>query len=258
MNPQQPSPPSLGKMLVARGLVTAEELEHALRVQEETGMPLGEAIKSLELVSPSELSDLLAVQRAWRPLGRMLVEQELLSDEQLSDCLDEGERTGSRLGDVLRARGIVSPSALERVLAEQYRLEIELERGFGAGLRGEIERRYRLKRGQEAGVEELERADDDEPAKPLSTLSGRLDVTGHREEHDRIAVLQQRLEDRENMLQSLGTALQRTSEELERVRGEVAERDAIIGTLRRRLGEPDEAERATVHQLRTAEQHGHR
>lgn len=243
-------------MLVERGLITEPELERALRVQEETGAPLGEVIKALELVSPSELSDLLAVQRAWRPLGRMLVEHGLLDEEQLADCLDEGDRTGRRLGDVVRARGIVSTSALESALAEQYRLEVELERGFGAGLRGEIERRHRLKRGQEARDETVERTPTGPTGKPLSTLSGRLDVTIRRED-DRIATLQQRLDERENALESLGMALQRKAEELERLRSELSERDAVISALRRRLDDDDEAA-ATVHHLRTADQRGSR
>lgn len=252
MKGNQPSPPLLGTMLVERGLVTEDELAHALSVQEETGSTLGDVVKDLALVSPSELSDLLAVQRAWRPLGRMLVEQGLLGEEQLAACLEEGERTGRRLGDVIRARGVVSTTALDRVLAEQHRIEVELERGFGAGLREEIERRHRLKRGQ--GVEDAkpERRDADDRQQPHSTLSSRLDVTVNREDNDRIAALQQRLDDRENTLESLGTALQRKAEELGRLRIELSERDAIIGALRRRLGE---TEAATVHQLREADQH---
>ena len=179
----------------------------------------------------------------------MLLERDLLSEQQLADCLDEGQTTGRRLGEIVRARGLVSPSVLESLLAEQYQLEIELERGFGGGLRDEIERRHRLKRSPDEEADETTPVPD-ERERPLQT---RLDST-LKGDSDRIASLQEAIEHGERNLDSLGTAVRRKTEEIERLQDELAERDATILALRRRLGEaPDYGEPATVRQLRPAD-----
>lgn len=246
--------PLLGRMLLDRGLISEEELERALELSEATGKPIGDAVLELDLVPPTQIADLLAIQRSWRPLGWTLVERGLLSEQQLADCLDEGQSTGLRLGEVVRARGLVPHAVLEGLLAEQYQREAELERGFGAGLRGEIERRYRLKRspGDDEGAEAagVARVGGLESKRPLQT---RLDSTPSRD-GDRGASLQAAIEQRERSLDSPGTVVRRTTDEIERLREQVAERDATILALRRRLGEPDGKGRpASVHQLRPAD-----
>jgi hypothetical protein len=82
----------------------------------------------------------------WRPLGRLLVDKGLLSDEELERALEEQEFTGKRLGEILIERGFLTTSALSHALAEQYGVELDYERGFGTGLREEIERRQETKR----------------------------------------------------------------------------------------------------------------
>ena len=239
--------PQLGQLLLDRGLVSDEELEHALREQRETGEPLGEVLKRLRYVSAPELSDMLAVQRAWRPLGRMLVEKDLLSEDELEDVLAEQERTGARLGDIVRRRGLVSTAMLDELLAEQYRLEVELEHGFGAGLRGEIHRRHQLARGR-GPLEPPNAAYEDGPRE--TPLHARLDSTSSRGEIDRITALQEALDDRERSLSALGAAHQRKSEEIEYLRAQLDERDALIATLQRQAQDRGGA-RAEAGDLRT-------
>lgn len=243
----EPSAPLLGRMLVERGLISADDLERALELSEATGKPIGDAVLELDLVPSTQIADLLAAQRSWRPLGWMLLERDLLSEEQLAACLEEGQTTGRRLGEVVRARGLVSPAVLESLLAEQYQLEVELERGFGGGLRDEIERRHRLKRSPD---DEADETPGDVQERPLQT---RLDST-LRGDSDRIASIQEAIENRERNLDSPGTLARGTSEEIERLQDELAQRDATILALRRRLGEaPEYGEPATVHRLRPAD-----
>jgi hypothetical protein len=210
-----PTPPRLGRLLVERGLIDEHELEHALARSAETGRPLGDTLLDLDLVPPNQITDLLAVQRAWRPLGWMLVERGLITEEQLTDCLDDGEATGRRLGEVVGARGLVPPRELDAIIAEQYQLEVELERGFGNGLRGEIERRYRLKRAPQPGAGETGAAETD--SSPAQTV---------RRECKTPAPAQRN--------RSKGQ-----TDEIQRLRDALVERDATILALRRRLGEAD-------------------
>lgn len=218
-----PAPPPLGRLLVERGLITEEELAQALASMAETGRHLGDTILELDLVPPNQISDLLAVQRAWRPLGWMLVERGLISEEQLSECLDDSEQTGRRLGDVVQARGLVSHRALEEVLAEQTRLEIELERGFGNGLREEIERRYRMKRPLPT--------DKPHPADPLAelwSLTAATPTPTHAPESSAPTEPASRPEQAGDQ-----------ADEIRRLREALAERDATIRQLRQHLGEAD-------------------
>jgi len=213
-----PTPPRLGRLLVERGVITEQELEQALARSAEMGRPLGAAILELDLVPPSEITDLLAVQRAWRPLGWMLVERGLITEQELSDCLDDAQRAERRLGEVVRARGLVPARVLESLLAEQYQLEVELERGFGNGLRGEIERRYRLKRAPHGDEDEnIAQALQFERATATSAPQLRAPSSP--------APRAERAGD--------------PADEIRRLREALAERDATIRLLRQRLGDTD-------------------
>jgi hypothetical protein len=87
-----------------------------------------------------------AAHITWRPLGRLLVEQGLLKDEELEQALAEQQTTGKRLGETIVALGFVSGPELAAALASQYGIELTVEKGFGTGLRSEIQRRHETDR----------------------------------------------------------------------------------------------------------------
>jgi hypothetical protein len=70
VDPEQLGPPAgppLGELLVARGLITREQLEQALADQSETKRPLGEILIRLGFLSPAMVAQALATQQ-----GRMI------------------------------------------------------------------------------------------------------------------------------------------------------------------------------------------
>jgi len=70
VDPEQLGPlagPPLGELLVARGLITPEQLEQALADQSETKRPLGEILIRLGFLSPAMVAQALATQQ-----GRMI------------------------------------------------------------------------------------------------------------------------------------------------------------------------------------------
>jgi hypothetical protein len=70
VDPEQLGPPAgppLGELLVARGLITREQLEQALADQGETKRPLGEILIRLGFLSPAMVAQALATQQ-----GRMI------------------------------------------------------------------------------------------------------------------------------------------------------------------------------------------
>lgn len=60
----------------------------------------------------------------WRPLGRVLVDDELLTPTQLERALAEQRRSGRLLGQVLVAQGHVTGTELTRALARQHGVEV--------------------------------------------------------------------------------------------------------------------------------------
>jgi hypothetical protein len=87
-----------------------------------------------------------AAHIAWRPLGRLLVEQGLLTAAELELALTAQQETGLRLGETIVKCGFVSGPQLANALAAQYGIELMTEKGFGTGLRSEIQRRHETDR----------------------------------------------------------------------------------------------------------------
>ena len=83
-----------------------------------------------------------AAHITWRPLGRLLVERGLLTGDELEQALAEQQTTGQRLGETIVKLGFVSGPELASALAAQYGIELTTEKGFGTGLRSEIQRRH--------------------------------------------------------------------------------------------------------------------
>ena len=83
-----------------------------------------------------------AAHITWRPLGQLLVERGLLTGDELEQALALQLETGQRLGETIVRCGFVSGPELTSALAAQYGIELTTEKGFGTGLRSEIQRRH--------------------------------------------------------------------------------------------------------------------
>ena len=151
-----------------------------------------------------------AAQHGWRPLGELLVEKGVISAEELDDALEEQQVSGLRLGEILIARGFASRPGIAEALAEQRGLVLEPERGFGTGLRGQIERRHREQRLHVVDDEGAEADDDGVAARLERSLDESLVATaaalGERDESDRLRGEVERL------MEGLAAAAQRIAE----------------------------------------------
>jgi hypothetical protein len=77
-----------------------------------------------------------------RLLGKMLVELGAVKDGDVEVALRAQLETGEQLGEILVQHGLVCRPELVRALAYQSGVELDEQRGFGTGLRAEIERRH--------------------------------------------------------------------------------------------------------------------
>ena len=119
------------------------------------------------LASTGNAADSETVEAAhftWRPLGRLLVERGLLTGDELERALTEQQATGQRLGETIVKLGFVSGPELASALAAQYGIELTTEKGFGTGLRSEIQRRHETDRKRI--VQLVPNVDDDADSEP--------------------------------------------------------------------------------------------
>ncbi|MGH3071795.1 MAG: hypothetical protein ACRDNB_05940 [Gaiellaceae bacterium] len=151
-----------------------------------------------------------AAHIAWRPLGRLLVEQGLLTGEELELALAKQQQTGLRLGETIVKCGFVSGPQLASALAAQYGIELTTEKGFGTGLRSEIQRRHESDRRrvvqlapplpEPATTEHAqEEPVEHEPAAAEATLLAQLE-----EQWAKLAAAEESLAERERELAELG------------------------------------------------------
>jgi hypothetical protein len=77
----------------------------------------------------------------WKPLGELLVEQSWITPADLELALEEQERTGRKLGQIVVESGFISVEGLTKVLLEQCGIDMSTDDGFGSGLRDELARR---------------------------------------------------------------------------------------------------------------------
>ena len=218
--------PRLGQLLLDQGLVTEEELAEALRLHEETGRPLGEVLTDeLGLVSVSAMRDLLVIQRRWRPLGQMLVERGFITRDQLLEALHEQERSSRPLGEVVRDLFRISSVTLAKLLEDQRRLELELDRGYTSGLRSALHERSP---GRSLAVEETA------PSSP-SRLAQRLAAPGFNDAHTHLMLMQ--VETGEKKVTQLNERLEDHRLEVVELREALADRQLTIIELEQRIAE---------------------
>jgi hypothetical protein len=147
----------LGTLLVNEGLMSAADVEQALREQRRNGGLLGEIVVRRGYVTGADLARALAKQHSvelrptaeppapspepapepappaapddtWRPLGRILIEDGFLTPRALQEALQAQAKTpGRRLGEIMVERGLISGRGLALALAEQHGISVVAE-----------------------------------------------------------------------------------------------------------------------------------
>lgn len=109
-----------GSLLLARNIINAEQLEHALAQQASSPyLRLGEILLGLGYISFTQLKSTLEDQYHDVKLGQMLLKLGIITLKHIEAALNEQEATGERLGPVLIKQGSCSEAQIYRVLASQ-------------------------------------------------------------------------------------------------------------------------------------------
>ena len=114
-------PRKLGELLVENGLLTESQLLEALETQKREKRLLGEIIVELGFTTKDKLDGTLARQYGSR-LGEFLISRNLISFDQLQMALDEQKNSAKSLGEILIDKGYIAEADLMEGLSRQHNL----------------------------------------------------------------------------------------------------------------------------------------
>ncbi len=129
----------LGKIALELGLLSKEQLERAISIQEEQvpPPPLGELLVEQKWIEPEGLQRILAVQKERFQakadytdarlenilFGRLVVHLGLVTQDQVNECLriqaKVEDEVDVRIGEILVKKGYISRDAVRKLLAIQ-------------------------------------------------------------------------------------------------------------------------------------------
>ncbi|MBX9770717.1 MAG: hypothetical protein K2X29_05070, partial [Candidatus Obscuribacterales bacterium] len=110
----------IGELLVARGMVTPDEVTAALYIQaEKPHLRIGEILLSMGLITIEQLDKILREHLSHQFIGSLLLSNDFISQEQLSKAMSVQEKTRRRLGEILIELGYVTEFQLTQLLNKQ-------------------------------------------------------------------------------------------------------------------------------------------
>jgi type II secretory ATPase GspE/PulE/Tfp pilus assembly ATPase PilB-like protein len=122
----------LGALLVADGAISAADLERGTAAQVVAqSTPIGQILLEQQKVDPAGLEQAVALQERRKVrLGELLVEEGLVSAADVDAALvEQKQRAGKRLGQVLVEMNLVTEERLTRTLAKKFGLPfVDLDR----------------------------------------------------------------------------------------------------------------------------------
>jgi len=116
------SRPQMGELLLAKGLVTQEQLTEAIEHQSNHGGRLGDILLSLGYINKEQLEEIIPKEVKKQAIGELLVEKGYISREQLEFALAFQKKSGGMMGDILLSLNMVSTEVLFRELATQNKV----------------------------------------------------------------------------------------------------------------------------------------
>lgn len=113
------SPEKIGKILQEQNLLSTQELDQALLLQQlNPNLKLGEILVRNNSLSLPQLKFYLKNQNV--KLGQLLVEKKILKENKLQELLSLQSITEQKLGNILIEKNNISKEQIEDILIEQY------------------------------------------------------------------------------------------------------------------------------------------
>ncbi|MCD6291913.1 MAG: Flp pilus assembly complex ATPase component TadA [Deltaproteobacteria bacterium] len=133
-NHQAPATPSqgnktrLGLLLVDEGFITPNQLQEALRLQQENPdnqndyQHLGQILINKKYIDINQLRYVLKKHNKKSRLGDILVRSKAITERELEFALIEQKKSGNRLGEILLRKSLVSDETMRHALCTQLNI----------------------------------------------------------------------------------------------------------------------------------------
>ena len=138
----------LGDVLIANGLITADQFEKALAIQKETpNLPIGQILCQLGYLTKHDLDVTLNYYRKRLKLGEILIQEQLIDQRMLDHALLVSQKEKIFLGKALINLRYIQEEQLCRAVAKQYDMPyVSLQnRRFSPELSSYLNPNYSLK-----------------------------------------------------------------------------------------------------------------
>jgi len=112
--------PRIGELLMSRELISSDQLEQALEIQKIEGGRLGDIILAHHWVGTVDFYDVLTDHFRKGRIGDLLLAKGLIDEAQLEEAIETQKYWGTRLGDIIQAKGWVKPYLLGQALADHF------------------------------------------------------------------------------------------------------------------------------------------
>ncbi len=105
---------------MSRGLISSDQLEQGLSEQQQVGGRLGDILLARQWVSTVDFYDALTDHFRRSRIGDLLLDRGLLDQYQLDEAIATQGQWGTRLGDIVLAKGWVKPIDLAQMLSDHF------------------------------------------------------------------------------------------------------------------------------------------
>lgn len=117
-------PLKLGEILVSSGLITPEQCERALKVQEATPSAyLGKICCEMGIINEKDLKNVLDFYSKREKFGSILVKKRLITKQNLERALEESNKNHLPLGKQLVRMHLLTEEQVAKAIAEQFDLD---------------------------------------------------------------------------------------------------------------------------------------
>ncbi|MEA1923247.1 MAG: ATPase, T2SS/T4P/T4SS family, partial [Pseudomonadota bacterium] len=127
-SPSQGNRTRLGLLLVDEGFITPNQLQEALRLQQENPQNrndyqyLGQILVDKKYIGAEQLRYVMKKHDKKTRLGDILLRCKAITEQELKFALLEQEKSGNRLGEILLKKSLVSDEAMRQALCTQLNI----------------------------------------------------------------------------------------------------------------------------------------
>ena len=124
VNPSPPNDPQLGTLMIEGGLISASQLQEALRTQSSLDVyrPIGQILVDQKAISAKQLNQFIDKHHKRARFGEILLKSKVITGEQLEIALSYQRTTGLPLGEMLIKLNYINEETMRQALCKHLNI----------------------------------------------------------------------------------------------------------------------------------------